>query len=198
MGMPKTRGCPYHCKSRQLEPSNYRIGIGLPWKSRTSLEEKNAPDCPDLSPSIPDKDPALTNAFSLLSKIDSRPRYSFDAFTTVHTLGRKLNPMNMVKTYAPAILRFWCVFDLLNHFQERFQIDAFSNKNALVWSGPQSLSFLPSANSGTHENWKPPIVRRDLSFARKLHKSTQAQILQENSLIFVWNYQAFPASSWLD
>ena len=112
MGMPKTRGCPYHCKSRQLEPSNYRIGIGLPWKSRTSLEEKNAPDCPDLSPSIPDKDPALTNAFSLLSKIDSRPRYSFDAFTTVHTLGRKQNPMNMVKTYGPAILRFWCVFDL--------------------------------------------------------------------------------------
>ena len=86
---------------------------------------------------------------------------------------------------------------VLNRFQERFQIGPFSNKNALVWSGPQSLSFLSSANSGTHENWKPPIVRRDLSFARKLHKSTQAQILQENSLIFVWNYQAFPASSWL-
>ena len=52
MGMPKTQGCPYHCNSRQLEPSNYRIGIGLPWNLELVWKKKTlliAPICPQVS-----------------------------------------------------------------------------------------------------------------------------------------------------
>ena len=37
------------------------------------------------------------------ASIDSRPHYRFDAFSTVHTLWRKLNSMRMPQTGAPAI-----------------------------------------------------------------------------------------------
>ena len=52
------------------------------------------------------------------ASIDSRPHYRFDAFSTVYT-----NTIHV------------CAFVLI-HFQERFQIDAFSMKtlSVLVWT----------------------------------------------------------------
>ena len=116
--------------------------------------------------------------------IDSRPHYRFDTFWTVHTKTFENDRIARCdvrwtlcachKTHASAIcvfdrqvdchtiIRYVCVF-LLIHFQESFQIDAFSmktppisvvgrpkriemfaisNENALVWTGPKPIALL--------------------------------------------------------
>ena len=101
--------------------------------------------------------PVHTNAFSkvcVFAPIFSRSHYRFEAFSNVQiktfenyrtaSCDVKLNSLRMLLTHAFAMdcfrpstrIRYVCVF-VWNHFQERFQIDAFSMKtfSGLVWIG---------------------------------------------------------------
>ena len=89
------------------------------------------------------------------ASIELRQNYNFDAFSTLHTrtfendrIARSDVSWTLCAGYKDTRLRyfrssfsFWCVFKV-THFQERFQIDAFSMKtlSVLVWTESLNVS----------------------------------------------------------